>query len=144
MADLVLSITAGLHIPFQRRTGQCLGASCSDYFFRGQGSCLTLANCLPKDLNKAWGQGLHSLMPTSFLPKVSSALYSPVSFSLPNVTLHYFVLLCPWAKHHHNFQARVCVSDITLPTVPASALPLHLHCVSMAPVCVVAVSCSPL
>lgn len=91
MAGLALSITPGLHIPLRRRTDRCLGASRSDSFFQGQGSCLTLANCLPKDLNKPWGLGLHSPMPTSILPNVSSALHSAVSFSLPSVTLGYFV-----------------------------------------------------
>lgn len=114
MAGLALSITPGLHVPLRRRTDKCLGASCSDSFFQGQGSCLTLANCLPKDLNKPWGLGLHSLMPTSILPNVSSAPYSAVSFSLPSVTLGYFVLLGPWARRHHNFPPCVCISDTPL------------------------------
>ena len=65
-------------------------------------------------MNNALGLGIHPLMPTSVLLKVSSASHSPMRFSLPNVILCYFVLECSWCRNHHNFQSYVCVSDLTL------------------------------
>ena len=89
-------------------------------------------------MNNALGLGLHPLMPTSVLLKVPSASHSPMRFSLPNVTLCYFVLECSWSRNHHNLQSYVCISDLTLsssflqillfyPANSPSAPPISLH-----------------
>ena len=60
--------------------------------------------------------GFHSLLPASIVPKEPSAPYSPTPFSLPYVTLCYYILECPWSRNCHNFQYYVYVQDLTLPS----------------------------